>query len=220
MPDVIFSPRDGVHIRLTLTRGEKITSGMDPRLNQSGPTLIVLPEYKSPVYDKSGLAFVTSSIRRFPPDGLDPKIHHNNLLQSVLAKIEANHAGADAALMLDRDGFIAEGHGTHVFIVEGETVVTGTTKACPEGITRQTVLDLCAANDIDHAVRDLSATEAYRADEMFCTGTMGELAGITTLDGRTIGDGTVGPMTQRLSALYREETATSGYALWKEEPRT
>ena len=212
--------RDGVHIRLTLTRGEKITSGMDPRLNQSGPTLIVLPEYKTPVYDKSGLSFVTSSIRRFPPDGLDPKIHHNNLLQSVLAKIEANHAGADAALMLDRDGFTAEGHGTHVFIVEGETVVTGTTKACPESITRQTVLDLCAANDIDHAVRDLSVMEAYRADEMFCTGTMGELAGITTLDGRTIGDGTVGPMTQRLSALYREETATSGYALWKEEPRT
>ena len=208
--------RDGVHIRLTLTRGEKITSGMDPRLNQSGPTLIVLPEYKTPVYDKSGLSFVTSSIRRFPPDGLDPKIHHNNLLQSVLAKIEANHAGADAALMLDRDGFIAEGHGTHVFIVEGETVVTGITKACPEGITRQTVLDLCAANDIDHAVRDLSVMEAYRADEMFCTGTMGELAGITTLDGRTISDGTAGPMTQRLSALYREETATSGFALWDE----
>ena len=206
--------RDGVHVRLTLTRGEKITSGMDPRLNQSGPTLIVLPEYKPPVYDKSGLSFITSSIRRFAPDGLDPKIHHNNLLPSILAKIEANHAGADAALMLDRQGFIAEAHGTHVFIVDDGMVATSHPHACPEGITRQTVLELCAAHGIDHEVRNLSVMEAYRADEMFCTGTMGELAAVTELDGRTIGGGTRGPMTERLSTLYREETASSGYALW------
>lgn len=206
---------DDVHIRLTLTRGEKITSGMDPRLNQSGPTLIVLPEYKSPVYDKSGLSFITSSIRRFPPDCLDPKIHHNNLIQSILAKIEANHAGADAALMLDRDGFIAEGHGTHVFLVDDETIITSTTKACPEGITRQTVLDLCERHDIPHVVRDVSLPEAYRADELFCTGTMGELAGVTELDGRVIGDGNIGPMTQHLSELYQEETATKGYPIFE-----
>lgn len=206
---------DEVHIRLTLTRGEKETSGMDPRLNTRGSTLIILPEYKTPVYDKSGLSFVTSSIRRFPPDCLDPKIHHNNLLQSILAKIEANQAGADAALMLDRQGFIAEGHGTHVFIVEGETVVTGPTHACPEGITRQTVLDLCDRHGIAHEVRPLTVMEAYRADEMFCSGTMGELAGITTLDGRTIGDGTVGAMTRRLSEFYAEETATEGYPIFE-----
>ena len=207
---------DDVHVRLTLTRGEKTTSGMDPRLNTMGPTLIILPEYKTPVYDKSGLSFVTSSIRRFPPDCLDPKIHHNNLLQSILAKIEANHAGADAALMLDRDGFIAEGHGTHVFLVDDGTVLTGPARACPEGITRQTVLDLCARHDIPHEVRPLSGMEAYRADEMFCSGTMGELAGVTALDGRTIGDGTVGPMTRRLSDLYAEETSTKGYPIYDE----
>lgn len=89
---------DGVHIRLTLTRGVKITSGMDPRLNQTGATLIVLAEHKPPVYATTGLTLITSSIRRFPPDCLDPKIHHNNLLQSILAKIEANVAGADDAL--------------------------------------------------------------------------------------------------------------------------
>ena len=207
---------DGVHIRLTLTRGEKITSGMDPRLNQSGPTLIVLPEYKTPVYDKSGLSFITSSIRRFAPDGLDPKIHHNNLLPSILAKIEANHAGADAALMLDRQGFIAEAHGTHVFIVDDDVVATSHPHACPEGITRRTVLELCATHDIDHVVRNISVMEAYRADEMFCTGTMGELAAVTELDGRTIGDGTRGPMTERLSGLYAEETATTGYPIFGE----
>lgn len=203
--------RDGVHIRLSLTRGLKITSGMDPRLNQSGPTLIVLAEFKPPVYSTKGLTLITSSIRRFPPDCLDPKIHSGNLIQSIMAKIEANAADADDALMLDVNGFIAETNATHVFIVSDGIVYTSRTEACPEGITRQTVLDLCAANDIPHEVTNLSLTDAYRADEMFCSGTMGELAGITRLDGRTIGNGQVGEMTRRLSALYADETARSGY---------
>src|SRR6187399_220635 len=139
---------DGVHIRLTLTRGVKITSGMDPRLNQAGPTLIVLAEHKPPVYDKTGLTLITSSVRRFPPDCLDPKIHHNNLLQSILAKIEANVAGADDALMLDTRGFVAETNATHIFIVSRDEVLTPRTVACPEGITRAVVLDICRAEQI------------------------------------------------------------------------
>ena len=201
---------DGVHIRLTLTRGVKITSGMDPRLNQSGPTLIVLAEHKAPVYDTAGLTLVTSSIRRFPPDCLDPKIHHNNLLQSILAKIEDNVAGADDALMLDTRGFIAETNATHLFFVERGVVRTPRTVACPEGITRATVLELCQEHGIPHEVTDLSLSEAYRADEAFCTGTMGELAAVTTIDGRKIGEGTAGPMTRRLTELFRELTAREG----------
>src|SRR4026207_1994743 len=107
---------DRVHVRLTLTRGVKITSGMDPRLNQSEPTLIVLAEHKPPVYDKRGIKLITSSVRRFPPDCLDPKIHHTNLLQSILAKLEANHAGADDALMLDTRGFVAGTKATNIFL--------------------------------------------------------------------------------------------------------
>ncbi|MBL7007482.1 MAG: aminotransferase class IV [Planctomycetes bacterium] len=203
--------RDGVHLRLTLTRGVKVTSGMDPRLNQSGPTLIVLAEHKAPVYQKAGLRLITSSVRRFPPDCLDPNIHHANLVQSILAKIEANHAGADDALMLDRDGFVAETNATHVFVVEGGVVRTPSTRACPEGITRSTVLDLCREHGIPHEVADLSLTWVYRADEMFCSGTMGELAGITEVDGRIIGDGQApGPRTRRLSELYSELTAAAG----------
>ena len=201
---------DGVHIRLTLTRGVKVTSGMDPRLNQSGPTLIVLAEHKPPVYDKGGLTLVTSSVRRFPPDCLDPKIHHCNLIQSILAKIEANVAGADDALMLDVRGFVAETNATHIFIVEKGVVRTPHCVACPEGITRATVLELCATNDIPHQEKDISLTEIYRADEMFCTGTMGELATISNVDGRTIADGAVGPMTKRISALYAQLTAREG----------
>jgi branched-chain amino acid aminotransferase len=201
---------DGVHIRLTLTRGVKVTSGMDPRLNQSGPTLIVLAEYKPPVYGTEGLALVTSSVRRFPPDCLDPKIHHNNLIQSILAKIEANVAGADDALMLDTRGFIAETNATHVFLVDGGRVLTPRVVACPEGITRGAVLELCRDHGIPCEERDLSLAEAYRADEMFCTGTMGELAAVTRLDGRVIGEGRPGPVTARLTELFRALTAMEG----------
>src|SRR5262245_20266954 len=168
--------RDGVHIRLTLTRGVKFTSGMDPRLNRSGPTLIVLAEHKAPVYDKRGITLIASSIRRSPPDCLDPKIHHCNLLPSILAKIQANAAGADDALMLDLRGFVAETNATHVFVVHGGEVLTSHETACPEGITRAAVLELCQRNGIPHREKDLSTTEVYRADEVFCSGTMGELA--------------------------------------------
>ena len=202
--------RDGVHIRLTLTRGVKITSGMDPRLNQAGPTLIVLAEHKPPVNDKSGVTLITSAIRRFPPDCLDPKIHHCNLIQSILAKIQANQAGADDAVMLDIRGFVAETNATHLFLVHEGIVHTPTTAACPEGITRATVLDICRANNIPFAVGDLSLTEFYRADEVFCTGTMGELVPVRSIDARPVGQHIPGPMTKRLSALFAELTAREG----------
>jgi branched-chain amino acid aminotransferase len=201
---------DGVHLRLTLTRGVKYTSGMDPRLNTSGPTLIVLAEHKAPVYGRGGLRLITSSLRRPGPDVLDPKIHHNNLLPSILAKIEANAAGADDALLLDSRGFIAETNATHLFARLGDRLVTSRTVACPEGITRATVLELCAAGGLPCEVRDWTLAELYRADEAFCTGTMGELAAVTEVDGRKLGDGRPGPWTARLSAAYGERTASEG----------
>ena len=202
--------RDGVHIRLTLTRGVKITSGMDPRLNQSGPTLIVLAEHKVPVYAKTGLTLITSKIRRPPPEVLDAQIHHANLLNSILAKIEANSAGADDALMLDTRGFVAETNATHIFIVRNGDLATSRVVACPEGITRGTVIEICAAEKIRCVETDLSVVDAYGANEMFCTGTMGELAAVTKIDNRHIGDGKVGAMTKRLSDLYTHRTASEG----------
>ena len=201
---------DGVHIRLTLTRGKKITSGMDPRLNQDGNTIIVLAEFKSPVYDTSGLSLATSSIRRFTPDTLDPKIHSCNLIQSIMAKIEANAAGADDALMLDSRGFIAETNATHLFFVKDEVAFTSRAIACPEGVTRQVVIDLCKQNNIELRVKDCSQAELYRADECFCTGTMGELACVTKVDGRIIGSGSMGPMTSRLTDLFKSLVAECG----------
>ena len=202
---------DGVHIRLTLSRGVKYTSGMDTRLNTQGPTLIVLAEHKPPVYDKSGIRLITSSVRRIPPDCVDQNIHSCNLINSILAKIQANAAGVDDALMLDYQGYLAETNATHVFIVKDGVVLTSDTGSCPEGITRATVLEICQREDIPHQVKDISLTEVYRADEMFCTGTMGELAPVIELDGRTIGDGATGPMTRRLSDLFRGRTRGEGY---------
>jgi branched-chain amino acid aminotransferase len=201
---------DNVHIRLTLTRGVKITSGMDPRLNQSGPTLIVLPEHKPPVYDQGGITLITSSVRRHPPDSLDPKIHHNNLITSILAKIEANLAGADDAVMLDHRGFVAETNATNIFLVTDGRLGTPSAAACPEGITRQAVLDLAGDAGIACAVGDFSLTELYTADELFVTGTMGGLTPVLALDGRTIGNGQPGPITATLTRLFAGLTATSG----------
>jgi len=204
----------GVHIRLTLTRGVKATSGMDPRLNVSGPTLIVLAEFKDPVYDRSGIRLITSSVRRHAPDSLDPKIHHNNLLTSILAKIEANVAGADDAVMLDNRGFIAETNATHLFMVlpgvAGPTLATPTTVACPEGITRAAVLRLAAAAGIPSAEGDYTLPQLYNASEAFVTGTMGGLAPVVSVDGRAIGDGSIGPVTKQLTELYANLTAATG----------
>jgi branched-chain amino acid aminotransferase len=202
--------RDGVHIRLTLTRGVKITSGMDPRLNQSRPTLIILAEHKAPVYSKSGLKLITATVRRPPPEILDARIHHANLLNSILAKIEANNAGADDALMLDTRGFLAETNATHVFIVRNGDLATSRVVSCPEGITRATVIEICSAEKVRCVEADLSVVDVYGADEMFCTGTMGELAAVTKIDNRVIGDGKVGAITKRLSDLYAQRTATEG----------
>jgi branched-chain amino acid aminotransferase len=207
--------RDDVHIRLTLSRGVKVTSGMDPRLNQGGPTLIVLAEHKSPVYDPGGITLVTSGLRRAAPDSLDPKIHHNNMLTSILAKVTANVAGADDALLLDHLGYLAETNATNVFLVQGGSleqavVRTPTTRACPEGITRDTVLELCAERDATVQVGDWTLTHVYTADEVFVTGTMGGLTPVVKVDGRAIGTGEPGPVTRALTAAYAGLTARSG----------
>jgi len=202
--------RDGVHIRLTLTRGVKLTSGMDPRLNSSGPTLIVLAEFKAPVYDAAGITLITASVRRPAPDCLDPKIHHNNLLPSILAKIEANVAGADDAVMLDPRGFIAETNATHIFMVIRGTLATPTTASCPEGITRAAVLELAADAGLRCETGDYTLPQLYTAEEAFVTGTMGGLAPVVRVDGRTIGDGIPGPVTKRLTELFADLTAATG----------
>jgi branched-chain amino acid aminotransferase len=179
--------KDEVHIRLTLTRGEKITSGMDPRLNQYGSCLIVLAEWKPLVYDNTnGIKVITAHIQRNSPRHLDSKIHHANLLNNILAKIQANIAGADAALMLDANGFVAELNGTNVFMVKDGTIYTPHADACLHGITRGLIIEIAKEAGIPIVERNLSLTEFYGADEVFCSGTMGEITPLVAIDGRVI----------------------------------
>lgn len=195
--------RDNTHIRLTLTRGEKLTSGMNPRFNQSGCTLIVLAEWKPPVYPDDGIRVITASTRRNTPQCLDSKIHHNNLLNNILASIEANVAGADSAIMLDLNGFVSETNDTNLFLVKNERVLTPLADSCLPGLTRKMILDICQEQSIPVKERNLSLTEVYTADEVFTSGTMGELTPVLEADGRAIGNGKAGPLTIRLQQLHR-----------------
>ena len=195
---------DGVHVRLTLTRGEKITSGMNPKLNQSGCSLIVLAEWKNPVYNDIGIKVITSSVRRNNPQYLDSKIHHNNLLNNILASIDANVAGVDSAIMLDCNGFIAETNDTNLFIICGGELFTPFADACLPGLTRQMVISIAQAEQIPVSEKNISLTELYNADEVFTTGTMGELTPVLEADGRRIGSGAKGLLTKKLQSCHKK----------------
>ncbi|GAY63916.1 hypothetical protein CUMW_229440 [Citrus unshiu] len=190
---------DNAHIRLTLTRGKKVTSGMSPAFNLYGCTLIVLPEWKTPVYDNThGVNLVTATTRRNSPNNLDSKIHHNNLLNNILAKIEGNNANAGDAIMLDKDGYVSETNATNIFLVKKGRVLTPHADYCLPGITRATVMELVVKENLVLEERRISLSEFHTADE------------VVKIDGRIVGDGKVGPVTQRIQKVYKKETEESG----------
>ncbi|XP_020108592.1 branched-chain-amino-acid aminotransferase-like protein 2 isoform X4 [Ananas comosus] len=202
---------DNAHIRLTLTRGKKVTSGMSPAFNLYGCTLIVLAEWKPPVYDNSGgIKLVTATTRRNSPNSIDSKIHHNNLINNILAKIEGNLANAEDAVMLDKDGFVSETNATNIFMVKKGQVLTPHADYCLPGITRTTVMDLVVQEKLVLHERRISLSEFHAADEVWTTGTMGELTPVVMIDGRVIGNGEVGPVTRQIQSAYKALTAESG----------
>lgn len=205
--------RDDTHVRLTLTRGEKITSGMNPKLNQHGCTLIVLAEWKPPIYQSLKLKLRTSSIRRNSPQNLDSKIHHNNLINNILAKIEANLSGADDALMLDLHGYVSETNATNIFMVKKGVLFTPHADSCLPGITRNKVISLAGTLGIPLVEKNLSLTEFYNADEVFTTGTMGELAEVAEIDGRAIINETDQVMLLKLREAYESLVSSEGEKL-------
>ena len=204
---------DGAHIRLTLTRGPKVTSGMSPEFNRLGPCLIVLAEWKTPIYDAAGIRLITASIRRNSPQTLDSKIHHSNLLNNILAKIEANVAGVDDAVMLDLHGFVSETNATNIFAVQGGRLLTPHADSCLPGVTRRVVFEIAAERKIPAIERNVSLSELYVADEVFTTGTVGELTPVLEIDGRRVGSGAAGPLTLELAELYRQRAAREGEPL-------
>jgi branched-chain amino acid aminotransferase group I len=202
--------RNEAHIRLTLTRGKKVTSGMSPAWNQYGPCLIVLAEWKKPVYDNTGIRLITSSIRRNPPQCVDSKIHHNNLINNILAKIEANLAGVDDAVMLDIQGYVSETNATNIFLVKKGKLLTPFADSCLPGITRSVVMRIAEEKALPFAEKNLSITEMYTADELFVTGTMGEITPVLEVDGRVIGEGLPGSLTRQVQEWYATLTQHEG----------
>jgi branched-chain amino acid aminotransferase len=195
----------GVHIRLMVSRGRKRSPSQDPRANIGGPTVVVIAEYKLPSREQEhGLELFTVHVRRGAPDVQDPKLHTHSKLNCILACIQATKAGADEALMLDPHGFVSTCNSTNFFIVRAGQVWTSTGKYCLNGITRGNVIELCRRHGIEVFEKDFSLYEVYSADEAFVTGTFGGLGFVSAVDGREIGDGRPGPLTQRLRALYAD----------------
>ncbi len=194
-----------VHIRLMVTRGTKKTPSQDPRTNVGGPTVVIIAEYKVPSRQpQEGIRLFTVHVRRGRPDVQDPKLHPHSKLNCVLSCIQAIKAGADEALMLDPQGFVATCNATNFFIVRRNEVWTSTGQYCLNGITRANIIDLCRRNHIPVFEKNFSLMEVYSADEAFVTGTFGGVAHVAEIDGRTIGSGAMGPVTSRLRGLYNE----------------
>lgn len=197
---------DGVHVRFMLTRGTKKTPSQDPRLTISGPTLVIIPEYKQAdeAGRKKGITLFTATIRRGSPDYLDPRLNCHSKLHEVMALIQAIEAGADEALMLDIHGFVATCNATNFFIIKNNQVWTSTGQYCMNGITRGAVIEVCQQNNIPVFEKNFSLFDVYSADEAFVTGTFGGITPVVKIDGRTIGNGEYGTMTNHLHELYHQ----------------
>ncbi len=203
---------DHVHIRLMVTRGLKATPYQDPRVTIGPPTVVIIPEYKTPPPEtlERGVRLFTVHVRRGAPDVQDPSLNTHSKLNCILACIQAAKAGADEALMLDPHGFVATCNSTHFFIVRDGAVWTSTGDYCLDGITRRQVLELCQANAMAAHEKNFSLTSVYGADEAFITGTFAGVVPVTEVDGRIIGPpggppggaGGRGPVTRRLQRLY------------------
>ena len=203
--------RDGVHIRLMVSRGTKSTPYQDPRVTISKPTIVIIPEYKEalPQTVTKGIDLFTVHVRRGFPDVQDPKLNSHSKINCIVACIQATKAGASEALMLDPHGFVATCNSTHFFIVKNEEVITSTGQFCIDGVTRGAVLTVCAEQGISHSQTNFSVSDVYSADEAFVTGTFAGIVPVTEIDGRQIGqssgsDDNRGPMVRRLQDLYQD----------------
>lgn len=192
------------HVRLMVTRGARATSGMDPRNSPPVGQLVIVAESKPVPVEPAPQRLRASSIRRPGPQVLDPGIHHANQLNSILARLEVQDLGVDAALMLDADGFVAEADTANAFCITGGRVRTPAPTACLHGITRALVLEEARALGYPVSEERLSLFDFYAADEVFLTGTICELVPVVAIDGRQVGDGVPGRTYKSLLAAYRQ----------------
>ena len=198
--------KDGVHVRIMITRGIKKTPSQDPRLTISGPNLVIIPEYKlaDPNSKKKGIKLFTSTIRRGSPDYLDPKLNCHSKLHEVQALIQAIEAGADEALMLDVNGFVSTCNSTNFFMIKNKVVYTSTGQYCMNGITRQKIIEICKTNNIKVREVNFSLFDVYGADEAFVTGTFAGITSVFSIDGKSIGKNSNNEFSATLEKHYKE----------------
>ena len=194
------------HARLMVTRGVKTRPFQHPALSRSGPTVVIIMEHSRPKIARP-IRLATVPHMRGLPMTQDPKLNSHSKLNCILACIAAEKAGADEALMLDVHGFVNTTNACNFFIVRKGEVWTSTGDYCMNGITRKKVIELCRANGIPIFEKNFSLVETYSADEAFLTGTFGAQTPVSEIDGRVIGTGDIGPVTERLRALYRDLVA-------------
>lgn len=197
---------DHIHVRVMITRGIKKTPSQDPRLTISGPNLVIIAEHKEAAGEskQEGIRLFTSTYRRGSPDYLDPRLNCHSKLHEVQALIQAIEAGADEALMLDTQGFVATCNATNFFMVKDGEVWTSTGQYCMNGITRGKVLAICEKKGLPCYQKNFSLFDVYGADEAFVTGTFGGLTPVVKIDGKPIGESGAGPLTRQLSNWYEE----------------
>jgi len=190
------------HARLMVTRGVKTRPFQHPKLSQRGPTFAIIMEHSKPKLPRP-IRLATVPHMRGLPMTQDPKLNSHSKLNCILACIAAEKAGADEALMLDVHGFVNTTNACNFFIVRKGQVWTSTGDYCMNGITRGKVIQLCRDNGIPVFERNFSLVDVYSAEEAFLTGTFGAQTPVGTIDGRRIGTGQMGPVTERLRSLYK-----------------
>lgn len=204
--------KDG-YIRVLVTRGVG-DLGLDPRKCKK-PTIVIIAKSISLYGHKEGLTMITTTIRRTPQQCLSPNIKSLNYLNNILARIEANHAGADEALFLDIDGYVSEASVDNIFYVKGDLITTPPTATNLKGITRATVLKIAKELGYDTRVTLFTLFDIYNADEVFVTGTAAEIQPVVKIDGRAIGEGKPGKVTRRLQEAYKKLVNSTGTPIYK-----
>lgn len=202
-----------LHMRLQVTRGFKAQTGMHPTLNVTNASIVICVDQKPPIFNKEGITLVTTWLKRYSPSYMDPKIHCCNQLNQIMAACEAIRQGADEAIMLDQNGYVAETNSTNLQMIKDGTLILPTLDSQLPGITRKTMIQIAKEMGMEVQVRNVSVSEYYNADEVFICGTVGEVVPVKMIDGKKIGTQIPGPITEKFSQEYKKMTETLGVSI-------
>ena len=202
-----------LHMRLQVTRGFKAQTGMHPTLNVTNASIVICVAQKPPIFNKEGITLVTTWLKRYSPSYMDPKIHCCNQLNQIMAACEAIRQGADEAIMLDQNGYVAETNSTNLQMIKDGVLILPTLDSQLPGITRKTMIQIAKEMGMEVQVRNVSVSEYYNADEVFICGTVGEVVPVKMIDGKKIGTQIPGPITEKFSQEYKKMTETLGVSI-------